>query len=289
MRQQALPCNKQHFHCLAQILKGRVIFAGKGNRNGDLIHISLVKLRSGQIICPLLFTVLYMWSKIAVVYIQSGIATSCQTPVDRQKVVRISLPIHAYNEPNISRHLRPWRNANLDDEVMYLPPLNSNKPCTSKADKITCSPQHNTTPANLILLTHPKRWAVRHIVKSTVYTRIPHCINSTGTIADTAVTAIKDLTDRVANVVPTKPKTPAKIFSMVRWDSLPCIIGANCPPMTTPGTINAMRFHGTTSPPWETIPLICVPAATGVVNTNNSIRIKRGERKEKDVTGVIKP
>lgn len=69
-------------------------------------------------------------------------------------------------------------------------------------------------------------------------------------------------TDIVANVAPTAPNTPAKIFSMVLCDKRPCILGASWPPIITPGTMKAMRFHGTSSPPRETIPPIWVPAAT---------------------------
>lgn len=74
--------------------------------------------------------------------------------------------------------------------------------------------------------------------------------------------AIKDLTDIVANVVPTTPKTPARILSMVLCDRYPCSLGASCPPIITPGTMKAIKFHGTASPPWAIIPLIWVPAAT---------------------------
>lgn len=44
-----------------------------------------------------------------------------------------------------------------------------------------------------------------------------------GNDADADVTARRDSTDIVANVAPTAPKTPAKIFSMVLCDKRPCI------------------------------------------------------------------
>jgi len=44
-----------------------------------------------------------------------------------------------------------------------------------------------------------------------------------GNDADADVTAMRDSTDIVANVAPTAPKTPAKIFSIVLCDKRPCI------------------------------------------------------------------